>query len=162
MRILPLDGADFANPINRKLAAIMKQNKKFWIFLTLTLLWCAFIFTRSMQAGEESAAESGWVLAFVQTIFPGITEHTVRKLAHFSEFLLLGAMSTLTQFQTNQKNPTLSLLFGLLCAMADETIQLTVPGRSGRVQDVWIDFAGVTVAVTATFLFRHFHQKKSK
>lgn len=140
----------------------MKQNKKFRIFLTLTLLWCAFIFTRSMQVGDESAAESGWVLTFARTIFPGITEYTIRKLAHFSEFLLLGVLSALTQLQTNHKTPAFPLFFGLLCAISDETIQLTVPGRNGCVQDVWIDFAGVITAVTVAFLFHHFHQKKSK
>ena len=31
----------------------------------------------------------------------------------------------------------------LLTALTDETIQLFVPGRSGQVTDVWIDFSGV-------------------
>ena len=35
------------------------------------------------------------------------------------------------------------MLGGLLTALTDETIQLFVPGRSGQVTDIWIDFSGV-------------------
>lgn len=37
----------------------------------------------------------------------------------------------------------LSLFSGLLVALTDETIQLFVPGRSGQVTDVWLDFLGI-------------------
>ena len=38
------------------------------------------------------------------------------------------------------------MLGGLLTALTDETIQLFVPGRSGQVTDIWIDFSGVMTA----------------
>ncbi len=44
----------------------------------------------------------------------------------------------------------LSVLTGLLAAMADETIPFP-PGRASMVQDVWIDFAGVLAGL---LLFR--------
>ncbi len=41
------------------------------------------------------------------------------------------------------KHVSWPMLGGLLTALTDETIQLFVPGRSGQVTDVWIDFSGV-------------------
>ena len=32
--------------------------------------------------------------------------------------------------------------FGVLAALADETVQLFAAGRSGQVSDVWLDLAG--------------------
>ena len=41
------------------------------------------------------------------------------------------------------KHVSWPMLGGLLTALTDETIQLFVPGRSGQVTDIWIDFSGV-------------------
>ena len=41
------------------------------------------------------------------------------------------------------KHVSWPVLGGLLTALTDETIQLFVPGRSGQVTDIWIDFFGV-------------------
>lgn len=40
---------------------------------------------------------------------------------------------------------SIPVLTGLFIAFVDETIQLFVPGRSGEVRDMWIDFAGVAL-----------------
>ena len=49
-------------------------------------------------------------------------------------------------FSFNKTKPyiySINILFtGLLTAVIDETIQLHVPGRSGQVSDVLIDFSG--------------------
>ena len=142
-----------------RMGTIMKKKTKFGIFLTLTLLWVCFIFTRSLQPGDQSAEESGWVLTMIQLISPNISMHIVRKLAHFTEFAILGALASLTQLQATSVHLTLLLFFGLLCAMADETIQLSISGRNGQVQDVWIDFAGVAAAVILIFVL---HQMTSR
>ena len=41
------------------------------------------------------------------------------------------------------QNVLFTLLFGLLVANTDETIQLLMAGRSSQLTDVWIDFSGV-------------------
>ena len=41
-----------------------------------------------------------------------------------------------------RKGDLILLFLCLLTALTDETIQLFVPGRSGELRDVWIDFAG--------------------
>lgn len=130
----------------------MKDKKKFWIFFTLSLLWVCFIFARSLKPAEDSSAESGDILVLMQLVFPGITMHLVRKLAHFTEFAILGTLVGLTQLQTRRINPTAPLLAGLLCALSDETVQLFISGRSGQVQDVWIDFAGVVAATAVIYI----------
>lgn len=76
---------------------------------------------------------------------PTLTEHLVRKLAHFSEFALAGVLGHIcfSQWRKEMRFCILCTLFaGLFIALCDETIQLFVPGRSGQIMDVWIDFSG--------------------
>lgn len=48
-----------------------------------------------------------------------------------------------------------ALLPGPFAALCDETIQLFVPGRSGRIADVWLDTAGyLTGALLTLLIFR--------
>lgn len=72
----------------------------------------------------------------------------VRKLAHFTEFAVLGVLAVLLFTVLRQNVPRTFLyagMLGLCVAFCDETIQLFVPGRSGQLTDVWIDTAGVVV-----------------
>jgi VanZ family protein len=115
--------------------------------------------------GEVSATESGGLLNLVKAIFDflplteDLTEHILRKLAHFTEFaclgFLLGADTLL--FVKNGSDKIKHKIYlpafgGLLAAQVDETIQLFVPGRSSQVKDVWIDFSGVVIGVIAVFV----------
>lgn len=47
---------------------------------------------------------------------------------------------------------------GVMTALCDETIQLFVAGRTGQVQDVWLDtagaFTGAVLAMLGTGLMR--------
>ena len=126
------------------------------IIFTMALIGCiVFIFTNSMQIAAVSEGASGRVLAWMQKILrvlgmPGaashLTMHIVRKLAHFCEYMLEGFLLMLClRVYTKHllKHLAWPILGGLLTALTDETIQLFVPGRSGQVTDVWIDFSGV-------------------
>ena len=126
------------------------------VIFTLALIGCiAFIFSNSMQIGVVSEGASGRVLGILQGILrhlglPGaadrLTMHIVRKLAHFCEYLLEGFLLMLClRVYTRHffKHVSWPMLGGLLTALTDETIQLFVPGRSGQVTDIWIDFSGV-------------------
>lgn len=138
----------------------MKDKKKFWIFFALSALWVCFIFARSVKPAGVSSAESGNILALMRLVFPGITMHIVRKLAHFTEFAILGTLICLTQLQTRRSNPPVSLFAGLLCALSDETIQLFISGRSSQVQDVWIDFSGFAAATAVIYTICRLRGKK--
>lgn len=126
------------------------------VIFTCALIACiVFIFSNSMQIADVSSAASGRVLAFLQKAlralgFEGaasrITMHFVRKLAHFCEFALEGFLLMLcVRVYTRRfvRHVSWPLLAGLLTALTDETIQLSSPGRSSQVTDVWLDFAGV-------------------
>ncbi len=98
---------------------------------------------------------SGRVLGILQGILrhlglPGaadrLTMHIVRRLAHFCEYALEGFLLMLClRVYTRHfvRHVSWPILGGLLTALTDETIQLFVPGRSGQVTDIWIDFSGV-------------------
>ena len=123
---------------------------------TVALIACIwFIFSNSMAVATVSSGSSGRVLAWMRIILrrlgqPGLAEHLtmhiVRKLAHFCEYLLEGFLLMLClRVYTRHffKHVSWPMLGGLLTALTDETIQLFVPGRSGQVTDIWIDFSGV-------------------
>ena len=126
------------------------------VLFTAALIGCIwFIFSNSLQIAEVSEGSSGRVLGLMQGVLrrlglPGaadrLTMHIVRKLAHFSEYMLEGFLLMLClRVYTRHffKHVSWPILGGLLTALTDETIQLFVPGRSGQITDVWIDFSGV-------------------
>lgn len=130
-------------------------------FPLLTVGCLAFIWLHSFMDGEISATESGGLLNLVKAIFDflplteDLTEHILRKLAHFTEFACLGFLlgaDTLIFAKDGCKKMYLPAFGGLLAAQIDETIQLFVPGRSSQVKDVWIDFSGVVCGVIVIFV----------
>lgn len=133
----------------------MKQ-KHFWICLAVLLLWIIFIFCRSLKPADVSTSESQWVLDLIQRLCPfELSMYFIRKLAHFTEFAILGFLAGVL-FGGQCRYLLTSLLFsamiGVMTALCDETIQLFVAGRSGQIQDVWLDMAGASVgAVGALF-----------
>ena len=69
------------------------EKRRLYISLAL-IAWIAFIFNRSLQPGDVSGSESGRMLAMLQYFVPfGLTDHIVRKLAHFTEFAILGILA---------------------------------------------------------------------
>ena len=89
----------------------------------------------------------------------------LRKLAHASEFAVLGAELTLLLRVQFKRGLPFLLLTGLSTALVDETIQLFSDGRSAQIKDVWIDLGGfivgclVTAAIAALYA-RHRPQKR--
>ena len=85
--------------------------------------------------------------SFIKDLFPDREQlgHILRKLAHFTEFLSLGGLSTglLLLLGQRKPHPLLHLLCGgFFVAAIDETIQI-FSHRGSQLQDVWLDFAGV-------------------
>ena len=126
------------------------------VLFTLALagcIWC--IFSNSMAVADVSSVSSGRVLQLLQAVLrrlghpalaQRLTMHIVRKLAHFCEYLLEGFLLMLClRVYTRHffKHVSWPILGGLLTALTDEAIKLFVPGRSGQVTDIWIDFSGV-------------------
>lgn len=133
------------------------------IFLTiLIILTLAFIFKNSMESVAQSQEKSTAVMERISFLLENIvgkgnvTDHLVRKLAHFIEFSVLGAELAALSFLYHWRLKSLCLsivlpLFGgLLAALTDETIQI-VSARGSQVQDVWLDFSGVCLGVGMIF-----------
>ena len=123
-----------------------------------------FIFSNSMQTGVDSSSASQAVQDFLQGLLrrlghpaaaARLTEHMVRKAAHFCEYMLEGFLLLLGVRLFSRKLRFLSwpALLGLLTALCDETIQLFYAGRGSSVTDVWIDFAGVVTGMALAMAF---------
>ena len=128
------------------------KHKKRWIAVVLVLLvlTLAFIWRNSTESIPESQAKSLDLVAILKPILEPIigegkvTDHFVRKTAHFCEFALLGAelrlLFLLLGFGTVQGH--MNALFAALAAgVTDETIQY-FRERGSMVLDVALDFCG--------------------
>ncbi len=104
---------------------------------------------------------SGVVYGFICSIMNTLnldmgdfSEHTLRKLAHFSEFAVLCYFACKAaddfSFGARVSNGYI-LLYCLLVAVIDEYIQFFSPGRGSMVSDILLDFSG---AFSMWFWFR--------
>lgn len=127
--------------------------KKLNIIMPIT--WMIFIFIMSSFNSHESSQQSGVIVDFVAHIL-NINNHEllsliVRKLAHFTEYLILGILIiNLLKDYTN--NPLfISIIICLIYATSDEFHQLFVPGRSCQLRDIMIDTLG---SILGIFLYK--------
>ncbi len=130
--------------------------------LSLTVLWLWFIFARSAMNAEESDAESGAVLELLLRFFPFLTMHLVRKLAHITEYGILGVLLCLDWKWIGKGNVLLPAGVGLLAAAADEYLQTFIPGRSGEIRDVLLDFSGVAAGIAVLLLLFRWKEAKHR
>jgi VanZ family protein len=138
----------------------VKKRWKLWLSLAATVLWLWFIYARSAKTAEASDTESGSILELLVRILPFLTMRAVRKLAHFTEYFILGGLLYADWRLLGRGGVLLPLGAGLVFAAADEILQTYVPGRSGQVSDVLLDLAGVAAAVGALLLLRRRREGK--
>lgn len=148
----------------------MKRTHRLIFFTILSFLLLSFIFSNSLQSGEESNAISGGVSLWLKPIldpFDRMPEdrfhYLVRKLAHFTEFAALGMSLTGVALNLKKTSPWLMpVLWALLAACADETIQ-RFTGRTCAWGDVCIDFSGAIVGRVLVYgvrnVWKHFSGK---
>lgn len=142
----------------------MNKNR-FLICLAAVLLWITFIFCRSFQPADASVLESKWVLALLQRLVPlEFTVHFIRKLAHFTEFAVLGVLTGVL-FGGRCQHLWTGLLFaamtGVVTALCDETIQLFVAGRNGQISDIWLDVAGAATGAILALTVRALRRRRN-
>lgn len=131
------------------------------IVLILIAITIAFIWGNSLENVAQSSEKSGKVLETLTTILGSIhgrediTEHFVRKLAHFAEFSMLGFWLSLFAIiwcgSVRLQAVVNSLFVGLLIAVCDESLQL-LSDRSSQVSDILLDYSGV-ICGTIVLLF---------
>lgn len=137
------------------------RHPKMWLGVCIALgVVTLLIWGNSMRTSTQSAQQSGSLLAFLTPwltalgIQPEGFHSILRKLAHFSEYGLLGVLWTMELWlgphREKRRGAMERLSFCMLTAFLDETIQLFVPGRSGEIRDVWIDTAGAWTGIVIT------------
>ena len=153
----------------------MKTKTKKAIFIAVIVCSVLFIWSNSFRNGEVSKEASNGlrqlIIDFFEYCFGIDLKETfffffLRKIAHFTEYFILGAEVFLFRNAFLQKNKTTLLnitYIGALTAFVDETIQL-IPAleRSGEVGDVWIDICGYLLAFLAVFIVLQIIKKVKK
>lgn len=144
----------------------VSQNARKLLQLAL-ILWIGFIWLHSAipatGSSEESRVVGNLIRPFLE-LFLGqgnVTDHVVRKLAHFTEYTILGMLMGMNvkvltagiRSRIRLSGPDLffcwsyGLLLAAAVALIDESIQLFSPGRSAQVTDVLLDTGGSTVGL---------------
>lgn len=148
----------------------MSKAKKilFVSMLILSLLWVAFIFSNSLDNGEQSSNKSHTVTVVVNEVADSvgikqeIKESTVRKLAHFTEFAVLGLLvcadillAPIPRFESILKRMLplcASLPVCFILASVDELIQKFSSGRACEFLDVLTDSLGALCGIALFIL----------
>lgn len=162
----------------------METDRKRKLHIAVTAAVMAFIFVQSALPGDLSGAESNIIVQLLHGL-TGIEAETlslfVRKAAHFTEYLILGACLALNardhmlahretdavgrNFDRKTDSMTdaaqwkywlTAWLVGTAYAVTDEIHQLFVPDRACAFFDVCIDSAGVAVGLAiAVIILKH-------
>ena len=141
---------------------------KKYVFILFAVVVLYFIWHNSLQPANLSEQQSLIFAQIAQYLLQGTVglgfplyeaDHIIRKLAHMTEFAMLGGavFCAMRQFRLRRGRVIfLSLLLGLLAACVDEFLQQFSPGRAMQLSDVGIDFAGVCLGsgLAARFLMR--------
>lgn len=131
------------------------KKTEFVILISLLIINLLFIWGNSLPDKASSKKSSTEIVEIVKPILEpvvgsgNVTDHLVRKLAHFAEFYSLGVILTLLLIVRDKVRlqPILNILyFGFFVALTDETIQLFT-GRGSQVQDIWLDFIGFVTGI---------------
>lgn len=131
-----------------------KKLQKFLAWLAL-LVWMGVIFHFSHQSGDASMQLSDGILDSFKSLFQNFLDyHTlsyiVRKIAHFTEYFILGLLiyHLVKQYRVISKTEIIwMILFCVIYAMSDEFHQVFIGGRSPKVFDVIIDSLGSSLSI---------------
>lgn len=143
------------------------------IKIGLLVVWMAVIFYLSCEPKNETIATTNTVVEALYSIykllisknplniadFSELIFKPVRKLAHFSEFAILGVlMYSVYNDKQKDKNMLWPLILSALYAISDEIHQYFVPGRACTLIDILIDTCGAFIGI----LFIHLVIKRWK
>lgn len=107
--------------------------------------------------GNISSVQSDGIVSLLARIihYTGdidILRFIVRKVAHFTEYFILGILViNALKYNTIKDMMKLSILICILYASLDEIHQLFVQGRDGKIFDVLIDTLG---SLSGIFLYK--------
>ena len=148
--------------------------KKIISFIVL-ILWMIVIFSFSSADANKSTGTSDKVITTMIEIKDKITDQEtpisekeiivknssfyVRKIAHITEYLILGFLMFNLLKQYSVTNIYYAIGLSILYSCTDEFHQLFINGRSGSFKDVLIDTIGILLG---TYLYKILVIKKKK
>ncbi len=148
---------------------MIRTRKRMILCICLLICCLAFIWGNSMTNGTDSGNLSGHIMQWINTFLrldeagADLLHRLIRKGAHFTEFACLGLLLTWLFGMMGEKKGHLfcmPLLFGMMAACVDETIQVFTPDRGPSPIDIWIDTCGVAAGITALLIGNYYVCKK--
>ncbi len=140
--------------------------KKIISFIVL-ILWMIVIFSFSSADANKSTSTSDKVITTMIEIKDKITNNEtsnnekeiivknssfyIRKIAHITEYLILGFLMFNLLKQYSVTNIYYAIGLSILYSCTDEFHQLFISGRSGNIRDVLIDSIGILIG---TYLYK--------
>lgn len=140
--------------------------KKIISFIVL-ILWMIVIFSFSSADANKSTGTSDKVITTMIEIKDKITNNEtpnnekeiivknssfyIRKIAHITEYLILGFLMFNLLKQYSVTNIYYAIGLSILYSCTDEFHQLFISGRSGSIRDVLIDTVGILIG---TYLYK--------
>lgn len=140
--------------------------KKIISFIVL-ILWMIVIFSFSSADANKSTGTSDKVITTMIEIKDKITNNEtpnnekeiivknssfyIRKIAHITEYLILGFLMFNLLNQYSVTNIYYAIGLSILYSCTDEFHQLFINGRSGSIRDILIDFIGILIG---TYLYK--------
>lgn len=129
------------------------------ITLILLIIVNLFIWINSLMPGNVSSEQSNFIVNLIYPLFKNILTKNdlsfyIRKLAHLTEFLILGLLLSYYLTLKNVKYKyIITLIYGIIVAIIDETIQYFIPNRTCQITDVLIDSVGVIIGLLIYILY---------
>ena len=146
----------------------MKKGSKLYWFITIIVIILAiaingYIIMHSCLDAAESTKASQGVVEVAEDVVNTVRPETItpenhdsfasfirKAFGHFGLFVVSGLLTPLALYLSlspfswakHYINVMFSLVVGLFMGILTESIQLSVPGRSGEIKDVLIDFSG--------------------
>lgn len=134
----------------------MKSKYKKRISILLVIIWMILIFTMSSFSSTESNNQSNFIIDIIANIFNinniDNLNLIIRKLAHFTEYFILGVLVYNMTYNYNKKT-FIAIIICVLYAISDEFHQMIVPGRSCQLLDITIDSSG---SITGIYIIKTF------
>ena len=137
------------------------------ISIVSLILWMIVIFSFSSADANKSTGTSDKVITTMIEIKDKITNNEtpnnekeiivknssfyIRKIAHITEYLILGFLTFNLLKQYSVTNIYYAIGLSILYSCTDEFHQLFINGRSGSIRDVLIDSIGILIG---TYLYK--------
>jgi VanZ family protein len=131
---------------------VQAQNRHKLVFPILTIVWILVIFSFSIQSGAISSLQSGFITSQISrfllslniVVEPKTLGFIIRKLAHFTEFFILGCLIRKSSYDLKRND---ILYFVFIIPIIDEFIQYFVPERAMTLMDMGIDSIGIVFGI---------------